>query len=236
MDNPGTVRSITLIDPVSPYGFGATKDLHGTPCFPDFAGSGGGGVAPEFVERLQAKDRTEESPLSPLNVMNSSYWSSGHREPREREAMLLEEIFKTVIGEDGYPGDFTASENWPGLAPGTRGILNALSGKYCNWTGLVDAAEKPPILWTHGTADIVISDASAWDMGNLGRLGVVPDWPGEDVYPPQPMVGQIRSLLESYRANGGQVQVEMIDGAGHGPHFDSADRWNPLFFGFLAQT
>ena len=32
------------------------------------------------------------------------------------------------IGDDGYPGDSVASEHWPGFAPGTRGILNALSG------------------------------------------------------------------------------------------------------------
>ena len=65
--------------------------------------------------------------------------------------MLLDEILKSVTGDDGYPGDMTPSENWPGVAPGTRGILNALSPKYCNWSGIVDLDPKPPILWTHGT-------------------------------------------------------------------------------------
>jgi pimeloyl-ACP methyl ester carboxylesterase len=236
MDRPDQVRSITFIDPVGPFGFGATKELAGTPCFDDFAGSGGGGVVPEFVERLGARDRTEESPFSPRNVINSSYWSAGHREPPAREELLLDEVFKTVIGDDGYPGDLTTSENWPGIAPGTRGILNALSGKYCDWSGIVGVDPKPPVLWTHGTADIVISDASAWDMGNLGLLGLVPDWPGAEVYPPQPMVGQIRSVLEEYELRGGQVRYEMIEGAGHGPHFDHAREWNELFFGFLADT
>ncbi|HET8739668.1 MAG TPA: alpha/beta hydrolase [Acidimicrobiia bacterium] len=236
IDRPGDVASLTLIDPVSPYGFGATKDLDGTPCYDDFAGSGGGGVVPEFVERLSNKDRSEESPLSPRNVMNSSYWSTEHREPKEREDVLLEEVFKTVIGDGGYPGDMTTSENWPGIAPGTKGILNALSGKYCNWADIVSVDPKPPVLWTHGTADIVISDTSAWDMGNLGQLGMVPGWPGPDVYPPQPMVGQIRAVLEEYRDNGGSVQFEMIEGAGHGPHFDHAQDWNRFFFGFLEQS
>ncbi len=235
IDHPSEVASLTLIDPVSPFGFGGTKDVQGTPCFDDFAGTGGAGVAPEFVERLTAKDRSEESDLSPRKVMNSSYWAAGHREPPEREEILLDEVFKTLIGDDGYPGDFTASDNWPGFAPGTRGILNALSGKYCRWDEIVAIDPKPPILWTHGSNDIVVSDTSAWDMGNLGRLGVVPGWPGDDVYPPQPMVSQIRAVLDQYAAAGGTVRTEIIEGAGHGPHFDSAERWNGLFFGFLDQ-
>jgi pimeloyl-ACP methyl ester carboxylesterase len=233
IDHPEEVASLTYIDPVSPYGFGGTKDADGTPCYDDFAGTGGGGVAPEFVERLGAKDRSDESNFSPRNVMNSSYWAATHREPAEREEMLLDEVFKTLIGEDGYPGDMTTSENWPGIAPGTKGILNALSGKYCRWDEIVDISPKPPILWTHGSDDIVVSDASAWDMGNLGKLGAVPGWPGDDVYPPQPMVTQIRTVLDRYAAAGGSVRTEMIEGAGHGPHFDSADQWNGLFFGFL---
>jgi pimeloyl-ACP methyl ester carboxylesterase len=233
VDHPGHVRSLTLIDPVSPFGFGGTKDNEGTPCFDDYAGSGGGGVVPEFVERLAAEDESEESPLSPRNVINSSYWSAEHREPKEREDLLLAEVFKTTIGDDGYPGDLTTSENWPGIAPGTRGILNALSGKYCRWDDIAAAEPKPPILWTHGTADIVISDTSAWDMGNLGQLGLVPGWPGPDVFPPQPMIGQIRAVLGSYEAAGGEVRMELIEGAAHGPHFDHAAEWQAIFLQFL---
>ncbi|MBL8059064.1 MAG: alpha/beta hydrolase, partial [Anaerolineales bacterium] len=32
---PAEVLSATLVDPGSPYGFGGTKDLDGTPCYPD---------------------------------------------------------------------------------------------------------------------------------------------------------------------------------------------------------
>jgi len=39
VDRP--VASLTFIDPVAPYGFGGVR-LDGTPCFPDYAGSGGG--------------------------------------------------------------------------------------------------------------------------------------------------------------------------------------------------
>ena len=53
------VASLTLIDPVSPYGFGGTRP-DGSPCFPDWAGTGGGTGNPEFVERLAAGDRRAE--------------------------------------------------------------------------------------------------------------------------------------------------------------------------------
>jgi pimeloyl-ACP methyl ester carboxylesterase len=229
------VASLTFIDPVSPYGYGGVM-ADGTPCFPDHAGSGGGTASPDFTQCIAAGDRSTESPFSPRNVMNSSYWSPNHREPADREDLLVEEILKSVTGEDGYPGDFTPSENWPGVAPGTRGILNALSGKYCNWSGIVQLDPKPPVLWTHGTQDIVVADGSAWEMGNLGRLGQVPGWPGEDVFPPQPMVTQIRTVLERYQAAGGRVEIEMFEGSGHGPIFDAAERWSAVFFGYLASV
>jgi pimeloyl-ACP methyl ester carboxylesterase len=230
--HPTAVASLTFIDPVSPYGFGGTK-LDGTPHYPDYAGSGGGTGNPEFTQRLINKDRSTESPFSIRNVMNSSYWSANHREPSAREDILVDEVLKSVTGEDGYPGDLTTSTNWPGIAPGTRGILNALSGKYCNWSGIVNINPKPPVLWTHGSADIVVADGSAWEMGTLGKMGYVPGWPGEEVFPPQPMVSQIRAVLERYRAAGGRVQMEMLEGSGHGPHVDAAARWSALFFGFL---
>lgn len=158
IDRP--VASLTFVDPVPPYGYGGIR-ADGTPCFPDHAGSGGGTGNPEFAQRIAEGDDSAESPLSPRNVMNSSYWSADHRESPEREDVLVGEILKSVTGEDGYPGDFVPSEHWPGVAPGTRGILNALSGKYCNWSGIVELDPKPPILWTHGSADIVVADGSS---------------------------------------------------------------------------
>ncbi|MEZ4859757.1 MAG: alpha/beta hydrolase [Caldilineaceae bacterium] len=235
MDRPDAVASLTFIDPVSPYGFGCTK-ADGSPCYPDYAGSGGGGANPEFVQRLLDQDRSAASPLSIRNVMNSSYWSANHREPAEREDMLVDEVLKSLVGDGGYPGDSTTSANWPGIAPGTQGILNALSGKYCNWSGLVEIDPKPPVLWTHGSADIVVADGSAWEMGTLGQMGLIPGWPGAEVYPSQPMVSQIRTVLERYQAAGGHVQMEIFEGSGHGPHIDAADRWRALFFAFLQQA
>jgi pimeloyl-ACP methyl ester carboxylesterase len=230
LDRP--VGSLTLVDPVSPYGYGGTQ-LDGTPCFPDFAGTGGGGVSPEFVRRLAAQDRSADSPLSPRNVINSSYWSPSYRETPEREELLVEEVLKSVIGDDGYPGDASPSENWPGFAPGTRGIINALSPRYCSWIEIVDLDPKPPILWTYGDGDIVIADGSPWEMGTLGAAGHVPGWPGPEVYPPQQMVAQTRAVLDRYRGAGGRVQVEAFSGSGHFPPVDAEDRWRTTFFGFL---
>jgi pimeloyl-ACP methyl ester carboxylesterase len=232
MARPAQAASLTFIDPVSPYGFGGTK-ADGTPCFPDFAGTGGGTGNPDFAHRLATNDRSSESPMSPRNVINSSYWAPSHHEPKEREDMLVDEVLKSVTGDDGYPGDMTPSTNWPGMAPGKGGILNALSGKYSNWSGIVDIDPKPPILWTHGTNDIVVADGSAWEMGTLGKMGVIPGWPGEDVYPPQPMVSQIRDVLQRYHKAGGRVRMEMLEGSGHGPFIDAADVWHNLYFGFL---
>jgi pimeloyl-ACP methyl ester carboxylesterase len=64
--------SATLVAPGSPYGFGGTKDLAGTPCYDDFAGSGGGVVNPEFARLMGAHDRGDDNPqASPRVVMNA---------------------------------------------------------------------------------------------------------------------------------------------------------------------
>ena len=233
MDRP--VASLTFIDPVSPYGFGGVK-RDGTPCFPDYAGSGGGTGNPEFTQRIKDGDRGEESQVSPRAVMNSSYWAPAHREPKAHEDRLVDAILKSVTGDDGYPGDLVPSPNWPGMAPGTRGILNALSPKYCNWSKIVDLEPKPPVLWTHGTADIVVADGSPWEMGTLGQLGAIPGWPGAEVFPPQPQVTQIRDVLSAYADRGGRVQMEMFEGSGHFPAADAADRWHKVYFDFLASV
>lgn len=227
------VASLTFQDPVSPFGYGGvTRD--GTPLYDDYAGSGAGGVNPEVVDRLVRGDDSDESPASIRNVMRALYWRPSFQLPREREDLLVAEVLKSVLGDEGYPGDTAASTNWPGASPGSRGILNALSPKYCRWDDIVDLDPKPPVLWTHGTADLVISDASPLDFGVLGAAGVVPGWPGQDVFPAQPMVTQIRDVLERYAAGGGQVRIEMFEGSGHGPCIDAEDRWLAVLLDFLA--
>jgi len=225
------VASLTFLDPVSPYGYGGTH-LDGTLCFPDGAGSGGAGINPEVVARLRAGDTTADSPFTARSVFRAFYVAPGYAEPRED--LLVDEILTTVVGDTNYPGDATASENWPGFAPGASGILNALSPRYCRWDDIVDLDPKPPVLWTHGAVDLVVADGSPLELGTLGASGAVPGWPGAEVYPPQPMVTQIRAVLDRYAAAGGSVRVEIIEGAGHGPHLDAAPRWLAIFREFLA--
>lgn len=233
IDRPSDVASLTFIDPVSPYGYGGVR-ADGTPVYQDFAGSGGGTGNPDFAAAVAAGDRSTESPLSPLNVMRTSYWSTETTLEPEWETALLDEVLLSEIGPIGYPGDSTPSDNWPGVAPGVSGVLNALSPKYCNWSDIVDIEPKPPILWTHGSEDIVVANSAQWEMGTLGQLGYVPGWPGEDVFAPQPMVDQIRSVLTEYGSRGGTVRMEMFEGSGHGPFLDAPDRWHSLFYDFVA--
>ena len=237
MDHPTSVASVTVIDPVSPFGYGGSKP-DGTPCFPDWAGSGGGTGNAELKQRIKDGDTTAESRMSPINVLKL-YWShTKYEAPQSYLDMLVKEILLTHVDDGGWPGDSVATPNWPGMAPGTKGLLNALSGKYCNWSGIVDVlpADKPPILWTHGTADMVVSDCAMTEMGGLGKLGIIPGWPGEEVFPPQKMVTQTRDVLQKYAAAGGAFIEKAFEGSGHGPHIDDAEQWSQLFFSFVQEA
>ena len=121
LDAPERVSSLTLVAPVSPYGFGGTKGADGVRTTDDDAGTGGGGANPEFVAALQAGDRGDESPNSARNVMNGFYVADGFRSPLEEA--YVDSMLTTAVGEDNYPGDLVASDNWPGFAAGTRGVL-----------------------------------------------------------------------------------------------------------------
>ncbi len=233
VDHPSGVASLTLINPMSPYGFGGTKDATGTPCWPDYAGSGGGTANPEFTRRLSEGDRGDEDPNSPRNVMNAFYYKPPFRASDEREGVFLSSMLSTVTGEGNYPGDAAGSENWPGVAPGTRGVNNAISPKYCNLEGFADVDPRPPVLWVRGADDTIVSDTSLLDFGYLGQIEAVPDWPGPEAYPPQPMVDQTRAVLERYAGNGGSYREEVIPDCGHTPHVETPERFRELLFGFL---
>ena len=220
VDHPTAVAGLLLEAPVSPYGFGGTRDLVGTPTTDDFAGTGGGGVNPEFIARLTAKDRTGDDPASPRNVMRGMYVADPEAFGDDEEAML-DSLLSTVVSTDNYPGDFETVASWPTIGPGTRGVLNAMSPKYFSVADdLVAVSPKPPVVWVHGTADAIVGDASLFDLAQLGKLGAVPGWPGEDACPPQPMVSQTRAVLERYAAAGGAFTEVELAGCGHSPHIE----------------
>ena len=219
IDHPGDVATLTLLAPLSPFGFGGTRDADGKPCHADFAGSGGGTASPEFVRRLAAHDASEEEPQSsPRVVMRSFFWSPRYKAPDEDE--LVDEVLLTHVGDDFYPGGSQPSEHWPGVAPLPRGVNNAMSPAWCNTSAFGGLEHPAPLLWIRGDEDSVVSDSSMFDFGTLGKLEAVPDWPGDDVFPPQPMIAQTRAVFERRRARGGQVRDVVLHEVGHGPSLE----------------
>ena len=216
LDHP--VLSLTLLSPVSPYGFGGTR-RDGTPLTEDAAGTGAGSVNPDFVQRLIDRDTSTDAPTSPRNVFRSHYVEPGYSS--EHEDVWVESMLSTSTATGNYPGDSATSENWPGFAPGKTGVTNSVSPRYFNVSGIVDLDPKPPIAWVHGALDPIVSDASFYDYNHLGQLGIVPDWPGEDAAPPQQAVSQTRDVLDAYAARGGQVTELKLEGVGHSAHLEA---------------
>ncbi|MBX3001737.1 MAG: alpha/beta fold hydrolase [Caldilineaceae bacterium] len=233
LDYPAHVATMTLLATVSPYGFGGTGDVDGRPIWPDFAGSGGGAANQEFVKRLANDDTSTENLSAPRNVMNKLYFKPPFSLDKQRENEYVMAMNRTVIGDDNYPGDLIDSAHWPYFAPGRRGVLNAMSPAYCNLSAIVDLAPKPPILWVRGDRDLMVSDRSVWDVGVLGQMGNIPDWPGAEIYPSQPMIGQIRAVLDRYAANGGSYVEEIIADCGHTPHIEKKEEFLEAFALFL---
>jgi pimeloyl-ACP methyl ester carboxylesterase len=238
IDHPEEVASLTLSSPIPPYGMGGTKDVFGSPCWPDHAGSGGGLANPDFVRFLRrglADDsQNADNPSSPRNVMNMTYFKPPFRVARDREEILISEVLRTKVGTFNYPGDMEPSPNWPNMAPGKWGIVNAFSPKYCDLSAFAEIDPRPDVLWVRGADDRTVSDTSAADFGYLGKIGMVPDWPGEVVYPSQPMVSQVRAVLDEYAADGGSYREEVFADCGHTPHIEKAKAFRRVLTDFLA--
>lgn len=231
IDHPDRVGPLVLEAPMSPYGFGGTRDVDGTPCWPDFAGSGGGTANPAFVAGIAAGDRGTDDPASPRNVLRAFYVAPDYA--HDDEEALLDSLLTTRIGDDHYPGPPTASDHWPNTAPGTTGMNNAISPRYFDVSAFADIPAAPPVTWVRGTLDLIVSDTSMLDLGHLGALGAVPGWPGDDTYPAQPMVGQMRAVLERYVANGGSYDEVVLEGVGHSPHLEAPERFLELVLAAL---
>lgn len=232
----GRLRSLTLIAPLSPYGFGGTKDLAGTPTTPDFAGSGGGTVNQQFVAAIAAADRGAADGNSPRNVINAFYVKPPFKGTPEQEDRWVDSLLTTKTGAGFYPGDMTPSAHWPNVAPGTLGIANAMSPKYHNVSAFAELKVQPPVLWIRGDSDQIVSDTSFFDLAYLGQLGFVPGHPGAEACPPQPMVSQTRAVLERYQANGGQYKEVVIPEAGHSTFIEKPEAFQKAFFSFLAEV
>lgn len=232
-DEPDRLLSATLISPVSIYGFGGTRGLHGDPVYPDFAGSGGGTVNAEFIQHIAEGDRSDEGMNAPRNVINSSYYKPPFRAAREED--FLTGALAERTGEKAYPGDSVPSANWPFVAPGVWGPINASAPKYIqdDAADVLASAAKPAILWIRGSDDLIVSDSSLFELGTLGKMGLVPGWPGEEAFPSQPMVSQTRTFLDAYVEAGGAYKEHVIADTAHSPHIEKPEVFNPLLHDFL---
>ncbi|MCX6503112.1 MAG: alpha/beta fold hydrolase [Microbacterium sp.] len=209
--------SLSLLAPVSPFGFGGTR-RDGTRLTEDAAGTGAGLSNPEFVRRLIAHDTTDEAEASPRTLIRRAFVAEHGTAPREDT--WVGAVLATSTASGNYPGDQVPSDSWPGFAAGTTGVLNAVSPRWFDVSGIVALDPKPPILWVHGELDAVVSDTSFFDVNHLGALGVTPDWPGDEIAPAQPMVSQTRDVLAAYAAAGGDVREVALAGVGHTPHLE----------------
>ncbi len=229
MDYADRLMSVTQVAPGSPYGFGCTKDVAGTPCNDEFAGSGAGLINPEFARLLTAGERGTGSMFAPRNAMRNLIFKAPFIPAREEE--ILSAMLSTHMGVQDYPGDSVPASAWPHLAPGVLGVNNALSPKYNRNVvqKLLEMGHKPKVLWIRGAQDMTVSDAAAADVGRLGSLGLIPGWPGLEVFPPQPMLAQTRNALDQYAAAGGAYQEVVIDNCAHTPYLEKPDEFSAAF-------
>jgi pimeloyl-ACP methyl ester carboxylesterase len=221
LDAPERVSSVALVSPISPYGFGGTVGADGVAVHADGTGSGGGAANPDFVAALAAGDTGVDNPMGPRAVLRQFYVAPGSLplDP-QLEDVFVASMISTRTGVDHYPGDAVTVDAWPGLAPGTRGVLNTMSPTVFDVSGIVELPGKPPVLWVRGDADQIVSDASVFDLAFLGSVGALPGWPGADRFAPQPMVTQTRSVLDRYAASGGAYREVVLPGVGHSPHVE----------------
>jgi pimeloyl-ACP methyl ester carboxylesterase len=233
IDHPEMLRSLTLEATASPFGFGGTKGVEGTPIWPDFAGSGGGMAAPaEMVQRMAAGDRGSER-FSPRTIINTLYFKPPFQVSPEREEMLVSAFLMTKVSPEYFPGSIFPSDNWPKVAPGDRGMNNAFSPKYLKQREFLSIKKKLPVLWIHGADDQVVSDTALADFGFQGQIGLAPGWPGAEIYPPQPMKAQIRAFLNMYQQNGGEYREVEFPDCGHTPHIEKQEETARLLSAFM---
>jgi pimeloyl-ACP methyl ester carboxylesterase len=226
-DHPHRLLSATLVAPGSPYGVGGTKGIEGTACSPDFAGSGAGLISRSFLRKLEAGERNAADPFDPRAVLRSNVFRPPFVPAREED--LLSAMLAVHLGPQDLPGDTVRSANWPYFGPGSWGATNALSPRYAiDPARILRATPKPPILWIRGADDLAVADAGVSDAGSLGKLGVIPGWPGDEAFPPSPAIAQTRGFLGRYLAAGGWYEEHCLPGCAHVPFIEKLPVANAL--------
>ncbi len=232
-DHPERLKSVFFAGCGSPYGFRGTKDEIGTPCYDDYAGASGALVNPGTVKSIIEKDTSPDNPLGLRAALNALVFNSKLVRP-EREMALLQASMAIHVGEKDFPGDGVKSPNWPYWTAGKWGSVNALSPKYhVDVNKIYQAKNKVPVLWARAEKDIAVSDQSGSDLAILGQKGLIPGYPGADVFPPQPMEKQIRRFLNDYAKAGGSYQEVLFKGLGHAFFVEQPLRFNAVLNNFI---
>jgi len=230
----GRLRNVTLVAPGPPCGFGGVHGEDGEPNNRAFSGSGAGLVNRRLVSQLKVRDRGLLDPMfSPRAVMNRMFWKNTFRCPREED--FLTAMLQIHLGRGRFPGDFRVSRSWPWVAPGKRGPINAMSPKYNRSLSrrFIEVHEKPPLLVLFGSDDAIVSDLPGPDAGTQGKLGLLPGWPGEDAFPPQPVKTQVLATLRRYAERGGEVAQQTFADCGHTPFVEKPLAFRKIFHEFL---
>jgi len=232
IDYPDEIASISLINPLSPYGYSGTKDSNGTLANECSSGTGAASTNPHFVSALKDKITDSANPIAATSVLKTLF-APDYILDQALAELFVNGMFDMAIGDDYYPGNSIPCAVWPFMAPGDRGICNTMSPKYVNLSSIVNITPKPPILWFRGEKDAIVSDTCKLDIGFLGSLGYVPGWPGNEEYPAQPMVTQTRTVLETYKENGGFYEEYIFQDAGHSPNIENFDEFNIQLTSFI---
>lgn len=230
---PEKLSHLVLLSPMSPFGFGGTRGEAGQMYDERGWGAPGGFANPAFLGKLAEKDRGDD-PVAARSVLGKSLFASGWPVDKAWQDLFVDELLKIRLGEDYYPGNYQPLAEFPYVLPGEKGISNSLAPQYANVSGIADISPKPPILWIRGDRDGLVSDRSFSDLAVLGQMGIVPGYPGEEAFPPQPMVGQTRAVLERYRENGGAYQEMVMAGCAHASHLEAPERFVAALNDFIA--
>ena len=220
IDHCEKVEKLILQAPLSPYGFGGTYDIDGKKVEPLGIGSGAGTANQELLKAIQEKDRA-----IPGQVIDAVYVAAGNKLPADRREKYIDSLLMCSVGEDRCQGNFVPDSNWPFVRSGDKGVGNTMSPQYCDLSSLPEIPVKPPVMWIRGDKDIMVSDNSSCDLAVLGRMGIIPGYPGENVFPSQPMVSQTRHVLEMYKAQGGKYEEVVFAESGHGCMLDHEEEF-----------
>ena len=230
IDHPEKVEKLILQAPLAPFGFGGSAGAEGKPLEPIGIGSGAACANQSLLAAIRAGERE-----LPGQVIDSIYVATGYMLAEERREKYIDSVLQCKIGESMCQGNCIPCDVWPYARSGDRGVSNTMSVQYCDLSALSDVYPQMPILWIRGDKDVMVSDRSICDAPVLGQMGVLPDYPGAEHFPAQPMVEQMRYVLNRYQEKGGHYEEVLIPGSGHGCMLDHEDEVVALLLEFCKE-